>query len=402
MNINGTKPRILFLEYTDYDNFPIGGQTTFATNFMKESTSELSLVGLGRNGRDVGRWTFVRINDKEIPFFSIFCVNSNPPPIPMRLWFLFLLLRYRTKIFSKQFDFVVIQSPEISRALFHMGVPIIFNMPGGTNPMLASKFSWARNHVFAVSYSHMFIVPLIKKAAAIVTIDTACDELVKSVLVHTVGRVIRSSVAVNTAIFKKLGAKNKLELRQAMAIPSDAAVVVFAGRLEVVKGLELLIESFTIFNKHLNGKGLLYICGDGSQQSRLQRLASESANAGKIAFTGALSHNQLTHYFQAADVFAMASHHEGLPNVILEAMSSGLPVVATDVGGISSVVKDGETGFLTRKRDSVEYAGLLLQAFRLRDSLGERAKKLVQGEYATKVVIGKIEEGIETLMQSNG
>jgi glycosyltransferase involved in cell wall biosynthesis len=248
----------------------------------------------------------------------------------------------------------------------------------------------------------MFIVPLIRKAAAIITIDNACDQLVRSILINTVGRVIRSSVAVNTAVFKKLDEKNKLKLRQAMAIPYDAVVVVFAGRLEVVKGLELLIESFTIFDKHLNGKCLLYICGDGSQQSRLQKLAIASAKAGKITFTGALAHNQLTHYFQAADIFAMASHHEGLPNVILEAMSSGLPVVATDVGGISSVIKDGETGFLTRKRDSVEYAGLLLQAFRLKDSLGERAKNLVQCEYATEVVVGKIEKEIETLMQSNG
>lgn len=402
MEITDLKPRIIFIEYTDYDNFPVGGQTTFASNFAKESTSELFLVGLCRNEGDVGQWTFVCINDKEIPFFPIFCVNSTPPPIPLRLWFLFLLLRYRTRIFSKQFDGILIQSPEISRVLFNMGVPIIFNMAGGTNPMLASKFSWARNPVFAMSYRHMFIAPLIRKAAAIVTIDTACEHLVKSILKNTVGRVIRSSVAVNTSVFKKLGEQDKLKLRRSMAIPSDAAVVVFAGRLEVVKGLELLIESFTIFDKHLNGKGLLYICGDGTQQSRLQRLAVASAEAGKITFTGALAHNQLTQHFQAADIFAMTSHHEGLPNVILEAMSSGLPVVATDVGGISSVVRNGETGFLSRKRDSGEYAGLLLQAFKIKESLGDRAKRLVEGEYTTKIVVGKIEKGIKPLIQDNG
>ncbi len=397
MIVSDKKTRILFIEYTDYKDFPVGGQTTFASNFAKESTSDLFLAGLSRNKGDEGQWTSVRINEREIPFFSIFCAESTPPPIPRRLWFLFLLLRYRVRIFSKRFDSVIIQSPEISFALLKMGLPLIFNMPGGNNPMLASRFPWARNKVFAMSYHHTFIVPLIKKAVGIVTIDTAGEQLVKSV--NAAGKVIRSSVAVNTSLFRRLDENEKLNLRQAMAIPPDSAVVLFAGRLEAVKGLELLIESFATFDKRLNGKCMLYICGDGTQRRNLEKLAVDSGKAGKITFTGALAHDQLTRYFQTADIFAMASHHEGLPNVILEAMSCGLPVVSTDVGGISGVVKDGETGYLTSKRDAETHAGLLLQAYKNREALGESACNLVNLQYSAKTVVGQIEREIQALFQ---
>ena len=153
----------------------------------------------------------------------------------------------------------------------------------------------------------------------------------------------------------------------------DKKVVLFVGRLAEKKGVRYLIEAM---NDIENAK--LVIAGDGTLRQELEELA-KTVNA-DIEFIGSVTHNQLKTIYASADVFVMPSvtgkdgDIEGLGLVMLEAMSSGLPVVASRSGGITDVIIDGENGLLCEEKNSRELSLKISQL--LNDSdLNERIAK---------------------------
>ena len=178
----------------------------------------------------------------------------------------------------------------------------------------------------------------------------------------------------------------------------SAAVVIFAGRLENVKGLDFLIKAFVKFRESMKCSALLYLCGDGTQKDSLQALALQLGVEKHVRFPGMLPHTLLRDYFQCADIFSMTSYYEGLPNVMLEAMACGLPVASTEVGGIADLVNNNYTGFLTKKRDPEYFAVLLEKAYTDRKRLGKNAADFVHDNYSSDKVIRKIEDKIFSLV----
>lgn len=126
-------------------------------------------------------------------------------------------------------------------------------------------------------------------------------------------------------------------------------VVLFVGRLAEKKGVTYLIEAMKDID------ALLVIAGDGPLRNKLEKQAEEIK--GKVKFLGAKTHEELKYIYASADIFVAPSitasdgDQEGLGLVILEAMASGLPVIASDSGGISQMITDGENGFLCKEKD---------------------------------------------------
>lgn len=118
--------------------------------------------------------------------------------------------------------------------------------------------------------------------------------------------------------------------------------IVYVGTLRRVKGVEYLIKAMDDIDSEL------VIIGDGPLKEELKTLAQGK----RIRFTGKLGKKEVRKEMKDARVLVLPSLSEGLPNVVLEAMSMGLPVVATNVSGIPEIVNDGETGFLVEPRNS--------------------------------------------------
>lgn len=146
----------------------------------------------------------------------------------------------------------------------------------------------------------------------------------------------------------------------------EKKVVLFVGRLAEKKGVSYLIEAM----KYVDA--ILVVIGDGPLKGQLRRQADEvnnSVGTTKIKFWGSKTHDELKKIYASADVFVMPSvtakngDREGLGLVILEAMASGIPVVASNSGGISDLVQNGANGFLCREKDSAD--------------LGEKINKLL-------------------------
>ena len=122
-------------------------------------------------------------------------------------------------------------------------------------------------------------------------------------------------------------------------------VLLSVGNLVPIKGHELTIEALTYLPE-----ARLLIVGDGPERNSLQKLAKSLAVADRISFLGSMPQNALPSIYAAADVLVLASRHEGWPNVLLEAMACGTPVVVSDIPGMSEIVKSPAVGRLVTER----------------------------------------------------
>jgi glycosyltransferase involved in cell wall biosynthesis len=155
-----------------------------------------------------------------------------------------------------------------------------------------------------------------------------------------------------------------------------------AGRIVHQKGLDLAMHALGGL-KNLNWEW--YIAGDGPQMHSLQSLAKGLGIDDRIHFLGWQSREQLLNCYQRANIFLFPSRHEGMPNALLEAMASGLPVVASCIAGNEELVQDGKTGYLVRS-ESVELlqAALdkLLTDSALRKQMGDASRQYVEENYS--------------------
>ncbi len=129
----------------------------------------------------------------------------------------------------------------------------------------------------------------------------------------------------------------------AFDIPHGSQTVLFVGRLDRQKGPFVLLEACGELFKRFQDTHLLF-AGDGPLRSSLERAVKDAGLAGRVHFLGA--RDDVPELMRASTCLALPSRWEGLPNVILEAMAAGLPVISTDVDGSVELIEDGKTGLL--------------------------------------------------------
>ena len=154
------------------------------------------------------------------------------------------------------------------------------------------------------------------------------------------------------------------------------------GRIVHQKGLDLAMHALGGL-KELNWEWR--IAGDGPQMQALQSLAQELGIDDRVFFLGWQSREQIRESYRQANVFLFPSRHEGMPNAILEAMSSGLPVIATCIAGNEELVIQGQTGYLVPSEDieSLQDAlKKLLNNSALRQQMGEASRRRVEENYS--------------------
>lgn len=183
------------------------------------------------------------------------------------------------------------------------------------------------------------------------------------------------------------------ETKTSLAIPQERFVVGTVGRLVPIKDqLTLLRAARTLVERGQDVHVLLV--GDGPERGNLQRYASETTElAGRVTFTGASE--AVTRLMRAMDVFVLPSICEGMSNTILEAMASGLPVVATRTGGNPELVEDARSGFLFAPRDVNQLSALLLRMIeneKERLALGESARRRAVESFSIGAMVERYRE----------
>ena len=154
--------------------------------------------------------------------------------------------------------------------------------------------------------------------------------------------------------------RDRSAARAQLAIDARAELVLFVGRLDSAKGIEELLEAFASLAGRRPNLRLAYV-GDGPGGGHLRSKAKHLALENRVILNGARSSLEVAQWLAAANVLALPSYNEGYPNVVIEALSCGRPVIATNVGGILELVNE-ESGILIAPRDSRALAGAIEKA----------------------------------------
>ena len=196
---------------------------------------------------------------------------------------------------------------------------------------------------------------------------------------------------VNTERFNKVISREKA--RTALGIPRDCSLLLFVGRIEPLKAVDTILEALHVLRGRapalLRNLRFMIVGGDPSngrdhEMKRLQALSVKLGVDQLVSFVGAKEQTELPRYYAAANAVVMPSDYESFGMVALEAMSSGTPVIASQVGGLQFLVRDKETGFHIPAREPISLAEciteLLTDPSRTED-MGAAASRIAQ-EYA--------------------
>ena len=190
--------------------------------------------------------------------------------------------------------------------------------------------------------------------------------------------------------------------REKIGIPDDHRNILFIGRIEPLKGIDTLLRAMALIQKRrpaaTRNVCVSIVGGDpwandpDDEMARLQALRAELGIHELVTFLGSKDQEILPYYYAAAEMVVMPSHYESFGLVALEAMATGTPVIASEVGGLAFLVQDQKTGFHVPTRDPealAEKIYLLLTNEQCRQALGANARRHAE-QYAWPVIAERI------------
>lgn len=232
-----------------------------------------------------------------------------------------------------------------SRLARWLGIPYVVKVHG-SDLNVSANFRLRRRQIRAALAS----------AGAVVAVSRAlADKAVAIGAERARTRVIYNGV--DAALFAP-GSRG--QARQRLGLPVDAPLLLYVGNLKATKGCLDLVRAFPALLAACPQARLVFV-GAGPCRGELEARAAAPDCGGRVMFAGAVAHGALGDWFRAADLLCLPSHNEGVPNVVLEAMACGTPVVATRVGGIPEVVPD-YAGVLVPPHDQAALESALVSA----------------------------------------
>lgn len=233
---------------------------------------------------------------------------------------------------------------------------------------------------------------------------TACSPELKSWAVQMGAKESSVHLVPWGADPQRFAAQDASGLRVKLGLEPDELVVLAMGRLVYKKGFEYLIRAVPKIPRTIPWR--LIIGGDGDLRDNLQQLACQLGVEERVLFLGQVPWDEVPGCLSLCDVFVAPSirdrsgNLDGLPTVILEAMSVGRPIVSTEIAGIPLVVRDGENGFLVPEKSPQGLAtaiGRLLASSELRARQGAVSRRMVEQELNWKSVAREFEQLLRTV-----
>ena len=331
---------------------------------------------------------------------------------------------------SDNFEFIVlclIEGGLLVNEIEEMGVPVVVLGRSGRYDisLLIRLVSWLRNHKPLVVHTHLFTADSWGRLAAFISrvpgifstvhsvnswkslihkfVDRifslfttqiiACSDKVAEVLKNADGIPSNRVVSIaNGVSLDRISSIHPVDLQSDFGIDPNTMTLIIVGRLHEAKGHTDLLPVFSrLIQQKLNLH--LLVVGEGELESQIRRQISEMGIENHVTLTGFRS--DVLSLIAACDVVVMPSRWEGLPMALLEAMALEKPVVATSVGGIPNVIRDGENGLLVSAGNMTmleEKLNLILHDKVLYKRVSEHAKSTILDHYSAKTVSNRYEE----------
>ena len=316
--------RLIIYDTSNYIDFPVGGQLTSIYNFLfflskeeKEVCKNVILVGISTQEEEIGHFKSVKIGDISFELLPVAIAETDLSHTvkSLRIQFAKGLLRYGRQLKLKKGDCNYIHTPEaygVVKLLNPFAKCVIFSHGSYFN--MERGFRFFQHNIFIKKGFRLYLKWILKNAAMIFVLDEDSREAYKRYNTHLI-KVNNSVVCPEK--------KEKEEITNWL---------IFVGRLSKDKNVQPIIKAV----QSMKDRGLL-IVGNGEEYDNLCQFADDN-----IQFIGAVSPTKVKEYMKKADILVMNSYFEGIPMTILEAISLGLPVITTPVGGIPMVLSFGQ------------------------------------------------------------
>ena len=362
--------KVCFITF-EYPPNTIGGAGTYA---------ELLVKGLRRNGVDVSVITIGEGNDYDQKIFRV-------PTSDSRYWRRLFFMRPAMTLFHDlnellKFDIVHFNEPHI--LLGKPDLPTVCTF----HSIRANEMMQTSRHVNGAKFGDLVLKNTIGSVCDVLTAQI-CDKiicappylarLVKSYCLVEEEKVCVIPNGIDPEAFDKIG-YDGTEVLSEYSLERDNYIL-FIGRLTSLKGVQYLIEAFRRIKKDYPGVKLA-IVGTGDFEYDLKNLANGVSD---VVFTGNIAPLKIRKLlYENSLAVVVPSLSEGMPMVVLEAMTSRKAVIASDVGDIPLLVKHNETGLLAKPGDSSaleESIRMLLGDAGLRSRMGSHGRELVEKEF---------------------
>jgi len=357
-------PDALLIDPCNFQDYPTGGQLSFAKQLMKAYGGRLALVGISTDGTPVGRWVEKEFNRMKFLYFSVGRLRpyARRPFIPGRLSVLIRMWRYRHAIYRLGVHQVFTQSPETMLAL--SGLPwrsICYCFAGAESPLHRPRYPWAR--LLAPMFEKWWWKALSRADVLLASADQpAIDAFLRTRRTEqNRPEIIPFPTRVDESIFYPA---EQASARSALRIPPDRILVACVGRINVVKGWDLILDAFKLFRRE-HPDAMMCFVGDGEDRPAMLRRAVEIGLSEAVSVTGFLRPQAVATYLNAADLVVFGSHHEGWSVAMLEAIACGKPLVSTAVSGSRDMIAQGQNGFIVGQRSPAVFAQAMGDALKL-------------------------------------
>ena len=320
--------RLILYDTCNFRDYPVGGQVTSIKNFLRflaeaypERCEDVLLAGVSCDLAEVGRIQKIETAGGYFSFLAVVRAEVDLGNVKksLRLEYMKGLWKYRHLIAPGKEDVNYIHTPEAFAAvrLMRPGA-VCYVFSHGTYLNMYKRVRFFKKAPLIRQLFQGFLMQVIRRSTAVFALDR--ETMVDYAAYNS--RVIHVGNSIVCHPWKE------------RPLPGEPVRLLYAGRLSAVKNVGPIIEAAVGWEKDCT----LDILGDGEEREMLEEKAHGSE---RIRFRGAVTPDEVQKVMGEADMLVMNSTFEGIPMIILEAVSTGLPVVTTDVGGIKEVLTYG-------------------------------------------------------------
>ena len=375
--------RIAVVYATDFQRTSFGGIPTGLKELARHLGEGFRLVFVGVGGHKGDGETRTRVDSQELNILPV--LRREPSAwISLNLLFTARLFLAR-RLIERQADLILVRRVENAIPfIIRKTKPIVLTVHGSTEHLSLFKEGYLRWPVVQKLYRLVegMVLPGVDRVVFVSKHD-------HEYYARRYPRLREKFIAIPNSIdVSAFSAIDRNTARSKFGMSEADLVVAYVGRLSPEKRLDRLLNAFSKVTRERQNAHLL-IAGEGAERNRLEDMVV-SLGLMNVTFLGMLTRHDVRTLMSCADVLALVSEFEGAPNVVLEALACGTPVVATDVGGIREVLADGLDHFLLPSDDPEIIKSKILEAAEHRGALRERCLSRAR-EFDSQKIIRRLE-----------
>ncbi|MFX0132585.1 MAG: glycosyltransferase [Candidatus Hodarchaeota archaeon] len=192
--------------------------------------------------------------------------------------------------------------------------------------------------------------------------------------------------------------------RKQYNINMDEKIILYLGRIHKQKGLDILVKAFFQVSQNMKNVYLIIVGPDDGYLSELKDMIIKLKLNKKVILTGPLYNEEKFEVYKDSNIFVLPSRYEAYSRSLREALTFGLPVIATKVGGTGDLIIDGKTGLLIDSENIEQLSNsilYLLNNFKKSINIGKKGKLFIKNKFSTKKIVDKIEKLYENMIDIN-